>query len=147
MGKASRNMIWKYLAKRKGQDDLRPGDPLFATVDGKHFDRHGIAALVTRLGKRASVSNVHPHRFRHTAAIQFLRNGGNGFAPQKMLRHTDMEMTRRYVMALVNSMDMFTLQNSLGHSSMEMVRRYLNIAQLDISKIQRKASPVADLGL
>lgn len=98
IGKASRNMVWKYLAKRKGQDDLRPGDPLFATVDGKYFDRHGVAALVTRIGKRASVSNVHPHRFRHTAAIQFLRNGGNGFALQKMLGHTDMEMTRRYVM-------------------------------------------------
>jgi len=62
---------------------------------------------------------AHPHRWKHTFAV----------------------------MALVNSMDAFTLQSSLGHSSMEMVRRYLNVAQPDISRIQQKASPVANLGL
>jgi integrase/recombinase XerD len=49
-------------------------------------------------------------------------------------------------MALKNGMDVFTLQNSLGHSSMEMVRRYLNMAQVDMGRIQRRASPVANLG-
>jgi site-specific recombinase XerD len=47
---------------------------------------------------------------------------------------------------LVNGMDIYTLQSSLGHSSMEMVRRYLNVAQVDKGRIQRKASPVANLG-
>ena len=57
LGKASRNAVWKYLSKRKEEGDLLPGDPLIATVDGKHFDRHGIAALLSRIGKRASVQN------------------------------------------------------------------------------------------
>jgi site-specific recombinase XerD len=37
-----------------------------------------------------------PHTLRHSAAVIFLRNGGNLFALQKMLGHTSLEMTRRY---------------------------------------------------
>ena len=50
------------------------------------------------------------------------------------------------MMAFINGIDVFTLETSLGHSSMEMVRRYVNVAQLDTGRIQRKASPAANLG-
>ena len=47
------------------------------TSVGKVINRGGLRKLMERIGIRSDVPNCHPHRFRHTFAIQFLRNGGN----------------------------------------------------------------------
>jgi len=104
--------IWRYMATR---DDDTPADaPLFATQGGGPLDRDQLRRLLVRLAGRAEVSGVYPHKFRHTFAINFLRNGGN----------------------------VYTLQKLLGHSTLDMVRRYLVIAQADIEIAHKQASPV-----
>ncbi len=103
--------IWRYLASRP---DVRPSDPLFATLDGYSMDRDNLRHLLDTIGERAKVPDVHPHRFRHTFAVQFLRNGG----------------------------DPFTLQDMLGHSTLDMVKRYIHLAQSDVDAAHRRASPV-----
>lgn len=104
-------MIWRYLAGRK---DARPEDPLFASRLNRPMTRTKLAEMCAGIGKRAGVPNVHPHRFRHTFAIEFLRNGGSAF----------------------------TLQMMLGHSTLETVKIYLKLAQIDLDTAHRRASPV-----
>ncbi len=111
IGSATRKLMWSYLNKR---EETYPEDPVFLTDDDRPMNRGNIRLLFIRLGKRACVSHVFPHRFRHTFAIQFLRNGG----------------------------DVFSLQQALGHSDWTMTRHYANLAQSDYSNTHRRASPV-----
>jgi len=107
--------MWKYLQPRL--QEIEPEDEVFLVGQGNNtrpMNRNVLYKQVSRLGKRAGVLNAYPHRFRHTFAITYLRNGG----------------------------DIFTLQALLGHSGLEMVKRYARIAQMDIAEAHRRASPV-----
>jgi integrase/recombinase XerD len=111
LGKSARTALWRYHAER---GELRPTDPVFESARGAPLNKDSLLHLLLRLGERAGVAGVHPHRFRHTFAVQFLRNGG----------------------------DVFTLQRLLGHASLDMVRHYLALAQADDETAHRRASPV-----
>jgi len=108
--------IFKALIKRKiFVEGVAGGDALFASnISRKPFCYTALSSLMERLEKYAGISDVHCHRFRHTFAINFLRNGG----------------------------DIFTLKRILGHSTLMMVQRYLDIAQSDVATAHKKASPV-----
>jgi integrase/recombinase XerD len=82
--------------------------------DPGQMARSHLRLLLKRIGGRASVPNVFPHRFRHTFAITYMRNQG----------------------------DLLTLQALLGHSDLEMVKRYARIAQTDCENTHRRAGPV-----
>jgi len=78
---------------------------LFMTEQGKGFTRDTLRLLLDRLSIRSGVSTVYAHRFRHTFAIQFLRNGGNIYILQKLLGHTTLDMVKRYLMVYQTDMD------------------------------------------
>ncbi|MDP3046568.1 MAG: tyrosine-type recombinase/integrase [Chloroflexota bacterium] len=50
-----------------------------------------------RRGQAAGVPRLHPHLLRHTAATQYLVNGGDAISLQHRLGHSGLEMTNRYV--------------------------------------------------
>ena len=105
-----------YLATRRRQTVK---EPLFSTRDGKPMDRHAIRSWLERMGERIGVAGLCCHRFRHTFAINYLRNGG----------------------------DAISLQRMLGHTTLDMVRRYTEMTQDDLAAIHRRASPVENWGL
>jgi integrase/recombinase XerD len=108
--------LWRYLTTRT---DIKESDPLFTMESGRAFHRGRLLKLLKTIGQRAGVTGVTVHRFRHTFAIQYLRNHG----------------------------DPYTLQRMLGHSTLDMVKRYLAIAQTDIEAAHRLASPVDNWAL
>jgi integrase/recombinase XerD len=116
LGKRGRAEVYKYVAER---NNAQPEEPLFLTIAGHPMDRNSIRLVLNELGKRASILGVHPHRFRHTFAIMYLRNGGN----------------------------VFTLKNLLGHSTLRMAEHYLEIANSDVIQAHRLASPFDNLGM
>lgn len=103
----------EYLDTRKRTNK---NSPLFAVKDGGPMNRHTLRRMLDRLGERAGVPDTHPHRFRHTFAVNYLRNGG----------------------------DAISLQKLLGHSTLDMVKRYVFLASGDLTAIHRRASPVGN---
>ena len=93
LGDRTRKALWKYLNDRPG---AKATEPLFATRSKTHITRRNLGHLLNHLAERAGVEHCHPHRFRHTMAINFLRNGGRELELQKVLGHESLEMVRRY---------------------------------------------------
>jgi integrase/recombinase XerD len=95
VGLRTQRALWRWATVR---GDAPANAPLFpSTHGGGHLRRDALKHLLARLGKRAAVERVHPHRFRHTFAITYLRNGGNAIMLQELLGHTDLAMVRNYV--------------------------------------------------
>lgn len=108
--------IWRYLASR---GPLTERDAVFTSAAGHLLGRDDLCRTITRIGQRAGVPHAHPHRFRHTFAINFLRNGGNVYALQLML----------------------------GHTTLKMCQHYLALAQADLQMAQQRSSVVANWNL
>jgi len=111
LGKSAKRVLWDYMVTFR--DGASPKDPVFMSKNHRPMNNESILQLVRSLGKAAGVKNAHPHRLRHTFAIQYLRNGG----------------------------DIFTLKSILGHSTLDMVQHYLQLANTDATVAHRKASP------
>jgi len=93
--------------------------PVFLSETGAQLNRDSLRLLINRLADRAHVNNAHPHKFRHTFAINYVMNGG----------------------------DAYSLQMILGHSTMDMVKRYLYLTNKDIAAVHDRVSPLKNWGL
>lgn len=77
LGETSLMAFWDYLQIRRSRLPH-----LWLSEDGRPLAALAIYILLKRLGERAGVPNLNTHRFRHTFAITYLRNGG----PERYLR-------------------------------------------------------------
>jgi integrase/recombinase XerD len=68
---------------------------LFVNNVGYPLTRSGLLQLLERLGKRTGL-HVHPHKFRHSFAVNALRNDAREYDIQDCLGHTTLTMTKRY---------------------------------------------------
>ncbi len=75
--------------------DREPG-PLFRTVDGRPLKNHHMNVMFTRHGRLAGVTQVNPHRFRHTFATWAIRASARELDVQYLLGHSTSFMVRRY---------------------------------------------------
>jgi integrase/recombinase XerD len=72
---------------------------IFISVSGKRLDTSDIRRILKEYGKKAGIKNVRtsPHTFRHTFAKFYILNGGDAYTLQKILGHSTLEMTRKYI--------------------------------------------------
>ncbi len=80
IGDTARSVIWDYLQER---ESLMPRtDALWVSEQGEALLSNGVCQLLRRLAKRANIEGMHPHRFRHSYAINALRAG----MPEQVLK-------------------------------------------------------------
>lgn len=63
----------------------------------RRLTKEGVEYIVKDLGRRAGVSNVHPHRFRRTLATDLVRKGVPIQDVARILGHSDLRTTQVYV--------------------------------------------------
>lgn len=88
-----------HLHLRQYLDSRADDNPaLFVTARAPHerLTRAGVEYIIAELGRVAGVENVHPHRFRRTAATDLLRMGMPIEQVQELLGHVKIETTRIY---------------------------------------------------
>lgn len=115
------SLIHDWLVVR---GEAEPDDPLFINMTGpakgKAMSSDVVGRLVKRLGKKAGIQrNVGPHLLRTTAACMLAANG----------------------------ITAIELQRIMGHSSIETTLRYIRAAQIDVAEAMRRASPLNNLRL
>ncbi len=74
------------------------GPLFFGQTNGLKMTTAGVQKLVKRLGDRAGVTNVHPHRFRRTAATLARRHGMPIELVMNFLGHESVDTTLKYSM-------------------------------------------------
>ena len=96
MGYKLTKVLLKYGSSYRYRDT--GSSYFFITKDGNPLNRNRVAKLLRDYVCKAGITGkrVHPHVFRATKAVLFLRHGGDPFSLQKCLGHTTLSMTRRY---------------------------------------------------
>jgi integrase/recombinase XerD len=112
--KTSKALHTFLIRHRKGI----PGDLVFCTKQGKKLDQRRAHRIFQLAGKKVGIY-VHPHLVRHSSASQFVRMGGSASVLQKIL----------------------------GHSSLAITQRYVHLSSEDLSTAYERFSPAAQLGV
>lgn len=111
---ATAKAIRKLLSVRPPDWDVDV--PVFCSTSGTKLNVDSWTRRLIQYGKTIGV-NVSPYRLRHSHAIMFLRNGGN----------------------------LFALQRQMGHSDISTTKHYVNLSNDDLHEEHAKASPVSSL--
>lgn len=113
-GPRTETAMLEYVGRFRGDED----GGLFQTAAGLDMaGPHTLDVLLCRLGLRAGVTKVHPHRFRHTFATWAIESGAREIDVQMLLGHSDLTMTQRYARTYTSE------QAVRAHSSLSPVNR------------------------
>lgn len=81
-----------YLEQRKSNHNTS----IFLNRNGYGMTKNNIEKLFNKLGERAKISKVHPHRFRRTFATNALKRGMSLQNLQKLMGHESVDTTMGY---------------------------------------------------
>lgn len=90
------DMIKKYITDKKSKKNR--SEYIFPITRVRIFQIVKMYAEKSGLNHK----NIHPHTFRHSFAVHFLKRGGNIRALQKILGHSDLTTTQKYLDLTLN---------------------------------------------
>lgn len=91
---------------------VSPRAPFFCTLRGEPLSADYVRGLLHRLGPRAGVTKrVHPHGWRHTFAAEMEAAGATVTTISKLLGHSSVAVTARYLGHLTNAQAVAALQD------------------------------------
>lgn len=90
----TRKAMRAYFRERK---NLKTDSPLFATKNEKRLAVSGLRQIIRRLCLAAGIQEVGLHDFRRTFALESLRAGADVVSVSRLLGHTSLETTKRYL--------------------------------------------------
>lgn len=93
MSSSLRQVLKDYLALIDYEDE----DYLFMNQYGEQLSRSTIKSTIRDYNLRRGISKTSMHLYRHTYAINFLRNGGNIMYLKTLLGHEDLKTTQQYL--------------------------------------------------
>ena len=93
MGKTLKKVLLEYLRYRSGEDN----DYLFCNLEGKQLTKDALNNIIKKYNLKRGVKKTGVHLFRHYFAKEYIQNGGNALKLQKLLGHSSLEQTQRYV--------------------------------------------------
>lgn len=98
IGFQAKKALLEYMTKER-PDPLNPQDEdmVYLNADGYPITNGAVEKIFQRIRKKVGIPRLHPHLCRHTFSVRYLTNGGDAFSLQKILGHTSLEMTRKYV--------------------------------------------------
>lgn len=116
IGKTCRRELRRYFRKRT---KLNPSAPLWLTDEGERLTKRGLMSVVERRAIDAGVPVPGLHDFRRAFALNMWRNG----------------------------VDILALSRLMGHSTIEVTKRYIADFEGDLREAHQKGSPVDNAGL
>jgi site-specific recombinase XerD len=122
-----RKLLWKYLAQHR-----RPASPdtreVFLNARGQPLTPNGVEQLLQRVKEQAGIEGVRvsAHTFRHTFARMFLERGGEVYKLSRLMGHTDVKTTERY------------LKEFTSRAARQQQARFSPVESLDLTKQGRR---------
>jgi len=106
LGQTARRALWRYVNLHRPEPLLPAMREVFLNERREPLSPSGTWRIVRKVADAAGVNGkrLSPHTLRHAAAEDFLRNGGDAFALQKLLGHTTLAVTRMYVDLVANDL-------------------------------------------
>ena len=101
---SAEDALARWLDTRKALGIGNHGRRLFCTLTGGPLSDDYVRGLLHRLGAKAGVGKrVHPHGFRHTFAVELEAAGTPVTVISKLLGHSSVAVTARYLDHLTNA--------------------------------------------
>jgi site-specific recombinase XerD len=95
--------LHRWFDARRQLAGVNGRQPAFCALDGSPLAETYVRALLGRLKAKAGVEKrVHPHGFRHTFACELLFRGVDVVSISKLLGHSSVAVTQRYLDHLTN---------------------------------------------